>query len=198
MENIDQNIKKYGAQSGLLLGLIFLALTIFSFYFMTSMTNSFYVTVMVGPLLFSVILPLVVAILFCSDLRKKIGGFWTFKQAVTGIFIMFLVGYLVSFAGGMVFSKIIEPNMATKMKSSIISATTSFYEKQGLDQDKIDAAVAKMEKSIDEQSDQSAGKIAKSFGMAIIFLFVFALIFGAVYKREPPLFTTPVDAEETY
>jgi len=192
MENLDQLIKKNGATAGLLLGVIVLALGIFDFYYMTTMATSFWPMVLV-PFCVSVIVEIGVAILFCNDLRKKIGGFWTFRQATTGIFIMFLVAYLVSYAGNMVFSKVVEPNMLDKMKTAMVSATTDMMQKQNASQDKIDESIAKTEKSFDDQKDQSIGKIAKSLGISIIVIFVFALIFAAFYKKEKPLYDLPLD-----
>lgn len=186
MENLDQAIKKNGATTGLILGAISLVLGILNFYYMTAIATSFWAMIL-GPIVISMIIPLVLAILFSKDLRKKIGGFWNFKQATTGLFIMFFVSYLVSFAGNLVFTKVVEPNSIDKLKTAMVTATTNMMEKSGASQEKIDESIARTEKSFDDQKDQSAGKIFKGVAIAVIVCFVFALIFAAFLKKEAPL-----------
>lgn len=188
----EKKIKSTGATTGLLYGAISLVLGIFDFYYMTSMASSFWMMVLV-PFVASVIVPIVIAVLFSIDFRKKIGGFWSFKQATTGIFIMFFVGYLVSFTGNLIFSKVIEPNMVEKMETAMVNATTAMMQKANSPQDQIDQAVEKTQKSFEDQKVQTAGKIAKSLAIAVIVCFVFALIFGAIFKKDKPLYDTPVD-----
>jgi hypothetical protein len=192
MENLDQVIKKNGAISGLIYGAIVLVLGIFNFYYMTAIATSFWPMIL-GPIVISMLIPIALAILFISDLRKKIGGYWNFKQAVSGIFIMFFVSYLLSFSGNLLFSKVIEPNSIDKMKTAMVTATSDMMQKQNLSQEKIDDAVAKSEKSFDEQKDQSAGKILKGAAIAVIVCFVFALIFAAFFKKEKPLYDLPTE-----
>jgi hypothetical protein len=192
MENLDQVIKKNGAISGLIYGAIVLVLGIFNFYFMTSIATSFWPMVL-GPIVISMLIPVALAIVFISDLRKKIGGYWNFKQAVSGIFIMFFVSYLLSFSGNLLFNKVVEPNSIDKLKTSMATATTQMMEKSNVSQEKIDDALAKQEKSFDEQKDQSAVKIFKGVAIAVIVCFVFALIFAAFFKKEKPLYNLSND-----
>lgn len=196
MENtgIESAIKKNGLISGLLLGGVLFALSIFSFYFITSMTSSFWMIIF-GPVIFSVIVPIVVSVFMSLDMRKKIGGFWTFKQATTGIFIMFMVCYLLSSGLSWVYTKTIEPEMVQKTQTAMVDATTAMLEKSGADQTKIDKQTAEIEKKFEEQKNVSAGKIAQSFAITIILLFVVAVIFGAIFKKDPPLFDV-IDEQE--
>jgi hypothetical protein len=188
MKITDAELRKKGAISGLLLGVILMVLSIVSYYFITSMASSIWM-ISIGPIIFSVILPIVVAAAFCSDLRKKSGGFWTFKQAVTGIFMMFLLGYVVNYIGyNLLFTKVIEPHAVEKTQTAVINATTSMMEKQGVDQDKIDQQTAKMQKQFEVQTDMSPVKVITSIAISLIFMFVLALIFAAIYKKDPPLF----------
>ena len=191
MENIETAIKKNGAINGLLLGAIILVLNIFLFYYMTSMTTSFWMISIVGPMLFTVLMPLAAAVYFCFDLRKKIGGYWVFKQAVTGIFVMFIVSYLISFSGNLFFSKVIEPNMADKLKSTMLTGMEKMMEKQHVDQSIIDKKVEDITKQFDQMKKQEIGGLLKNLGITIIFTFVLAIIFAAFFKQDPPLFDTP-------
>jgi hypothetical protein len=197
METLDQKIKKAGATNGLLIGFIFLVTSIFLFYFITAMTTNYLMITIVGPVVISFLVPIGVAIWLCLDLRKKIGGFWSFKQATTGIFIMFFVGSLVSTIGSLGFSTLIEPDMAQKMKTVMVNGTTEMMKKRGVDQDTIDKQAQSISDSMDKQSSHSVGAISKSIGISIIIDFVLALIFGAIFKREALLVASDVDDTES-
>lgn len=193
MENLDRQIKKNGAISGLILGGVLLVLSIFLFYFITTMTTSFWMITVVGPLVFSLLLPIIMAIVLCSDLRKKIGGYWNFRQATTGIFVMFMIAYVVSFGGGLLFSKVIDPGMTDKMKTTFVNAGTTMMEKQHMPQEKIDEQTAKIAKGFDDQKDQNVGSIAQSFAKSILVVFIVSLMFAAFYKNERPLLASSDD-----
>jgi len=194
---LNKLIKKNALNSGLVLGGVSLVLGIFSFYFITSMTSSFWMIIF-GPLIFAIIMPIIIAIFMAKDLRKKIGGFWNFKQAVTGIFIMFLVSAALSrVLNDYVFAKLIEPDMVQKMETAMVNATTSMMEKSGADQEKIDAQTVKVEKGFEDQKNLTIAKALRSIAISIILIFVVALIFGAIFKKEPPLFEVIDEYPET-
>jgi hypothetical protein len=195
MENLNQQIRKIGLSSGLLLGVITLVLGIFSFYFITQMTTSFWMVVLVGPLVISLVIPIIILVFFCIDFRKRIGGYWTFRQATTGIFIMLFVAYIIGAIGrDLIFVKLVEPNMVEKTQDAVVNATRSMMEKSGSDQATIDSKIADVQKNFDDQKNATIGKTIETICLTIIFMFVFALIFGAIFKRNPfkPL-EEPVD-----
>jgi len=186
----DNDIRKKGALTGIPLGLILMVLNIFSFYFITTIATSFWM-ISFGPIIFSVLVPLVIAGIFCSDLRKKLGGYWTFKQATTAIFMMMFVSYAITYLGAnILFGKIIEPHMVEKTQTAVIGATTQMMEKQGVDQAKIDDQTEKMQKQFEMQTDASPVKVLTGIAVSLIFIFVLALIFAAIFKKDPPLFDT--------
>jgi hypothetical protein len=192
METLEQKIRKASLNSGLILGLIFLVLGICTFYLITSLTSMW--AILVVPICFSIIIPIVLVVLFCMDIRKKIGGFWTFKQAATGIFIMFFAAYIVQSVGrDLIFAKFIEPNMVEKTQQATINATTAMLEKSGAEQSQIDTKIATIQKQFDDQKNITVGKQIQSIGISIIFIFVCALIFGAIFKKDPPLYAEPID-----
>jgi len=188
MEDLQQKIKVSSFKSGLTLGAILLVLGIFSFYFIIRMAASF-LLIIIGPIVFSIIIPIVLVIFICFDLRKKIGGYWNFRQATTGIFIMFFVAYIVQYIGkDVVFAKFVEPNMVQKTQDAMMDATTAMMEKAGTDQTQIDEKKAQIQKQFDGQKEITIGKIIQGIIISIILMFVLALIFGALFKKDPPLF----------
>lgn len=197
MENpsLDTIIRKNALISGLILGGALLVLGIFTFYFITSMTTSIWM-ISFGPLVLSIILPLVLAVIISIDLRKKSGGYWTFKQATTAMFIMFLVCYAVQSIGrDAIFGTLIEPQMVEKTKTAVVNATSAMMEKSGADQAKIDSKMAEIEKQFDAQNNVTIGKRVQGIGINVMLIFVVALIFGAIFKKDPPLFNV-IDEEE--
>ena len=184
----EPEIRKQGALSGIPLGLILMVLNIFSFYFVTSIANTF-LMITLGPVIFSVIIPLVVGALFSGDLRKKIGRFWKFRQAVTGIFIMLAVSYVITYVGAnLIFGKLIEPQMTEKTQTAIQNATIKYMESKNVDQEQIDKSTDQMQKQFDMQKNLSPAKVVTAVAVSLILIFVLALIYAAIYKRDPPLY----------
>src|ERR1700753_4474302 len=108
MNALDIKIRRESIKSSIILGLILLALNIFLFYLITSISTSPMMILVIGPQSLSIAIPLFIAILFSINIRKKVGGYWTFKQAATGIFILFLIAYLIKIIGSdFVFDKVI-------------------------------------------------------------------------------------------
>jgi hypothetical protein len=184
-QNLNQVIKRKALEKGLVLGVILLVLGVFSYYFMTGMTENMWL-ILFGPMLISLLLPLVVAIFFSIGLRKEIGGFWNFKQAVTGIFIMFFVANILSFIGrDLIFAKVVEPNMIENMQTAMVNSTSAMLEKSGQEQEAIDKKVEEINQQFEKQKNPTIGSTIQSQLIAIIFLFVLAVIFAAIFKREP-------------
>jgi hypothetical protein len=122
-------------------------------------------------------------------MRKKIGGYWSLKASYNRhIFIMFMVSYLLSAALNWTYVKVIEPDMVGKMQTAMVNATASMLEKSGADQAKIDKQTADIEKKFEDQKNITIGKTLQSGLITTILLFVVSLVFGAIMKKEPPLF----------
>ncbi len=185
-ENLNSLIKKSALTKGLILGAVFLFMGIFTFYFTTSMTDSMWLIIF-APILFSIIIPIAISVFVTLDLRKQIGGYWIFRQAVTGTFIMFFIAYIVSSVGrDLVFAKLVEPQMAEKMSEAMVSATSKMMEKSGADQEKIDEKTTDIQKQFDAQTHPTPGKVIQGIAISIILIFVFSLIFAAIFKKEKP------------
>ena len=195
MENLEQKIKRESFKSGLVLGGILLALGILTFYFITVLTNSVWL-ILSGPIIFSVLVPIILVVFLCISIRKRIGGYWSFKQATTGVFIMFIMAYAIQTIGrDLIFAKIIEPDMVVKTQKSVMRATTGMLEKSGADQTHIDAKLDEIQKQFDDEKNVPVSKIVEGIVISVILIFAFALIFGAIFKKDPPLFAPASDQE---
>jgi hypothetical protein len=193
MSEIEQKLKINGVKSGLLLGLIITALGIFSYYLITSITTS--AVVFIGaPIFLGVFIPVFCVVMFCFNARKKIGGYWTFRQAVTGIFTMFIVAYLVQFiTKDIAFNRFIEPNSIQKTQTAAINAKTLLMQKRHADPKIIDKDINEMKKEFVQQQALSIGGILQSMVFSILFIFLFSLIFASLFKKEQPVYAGQPD-----
>lgn len=183
-----ETLKPEAAKNGIGLGLIALVLGVISAYLLVSTTSM--MGVFLIPIGIGVIIPIVVAVFFCIDLRKKIGGFWNLRQATSGIFIMFLVAYILSTVGNLAFTKLIEPDMSSRIQSTVIDATSSMMKKQGMEQEAIDKKIDEMNADFEKKTQGTVMQTIQGHVIGVIIVFVFALLFGAIFKKERPLSLT--------
>lgn len=183
---IDKTIRIQGLIKGLILGVVLTVISVVYFYFMIGVASA--VAITVGSVLFTYILPIAAAALLCLNLRKAIGGFWTLRQATTGIFIMFVISNLMIFIlRDQVFAKVIEPNMVQKTEMAMVNALTKLKETTAKPEEKkeADAKILEMKKGFESTKTVTIGQQIQSFGISIIFLFVLSVVFAAFFKREP-------------
>ena len=128
------------------------------------------------------------AVWLCLDLRKRAGGYWNFREALSHIFLMFFAQAVIVFFFTIIFAKFIEPSFVDKMKVISQNTTEQMLEKMGMDQDKIDEALKESEKQIEKQFDPGIKEIFIGIGTVAIMYFIGALIFAAIFKKDPPVF----------
>jgi len=134
-----------------------------------------------------IIIGICIAIYFCFDLRTQAGGYWSFKNALGSIFIMFFVQALMVFFFTIIFGKI-ESGYVQKMKDITANSTTQMLEKIGMDQNKIDEALALSEAKMEKQFNPGIKELFIGLGFVAIMYFIGALIFAAIFKKDPPIF----------
>ncbi len=184
MEDIEKELRKIGFIRGLLLGAILLLIGIISYYLIINNAGPWWFP-LISSFFFNLILPVGLAITFVVNLRKSIGGFWSFKQAVTGIFMMFLAAYIVQAIGrDVVFAKIIEPDMVQKTEAAMIRSITTAAKPLSYTPAQTAAKIADTKKQFEENQKPTVTGVIQGVIVSIIFLFVFAIIFSAVFKRE--------------
>lgn len=187
MEN-NSLLRKEGAKLGVVVGILMIVLTIIPMYYYAS-SSSFWM-VIIGPVITGFFLPLVLAILFTFRLRGTIGGYWSFKQAVIGVFSMLLVASFISSVSGFVFEKYIEPDMRERYMRNIANNSIEYMEKSGADAEQIDTQLEKIDEQIEKAGEVNIVNTLRGFAISTIVVFVIALIFGALFKKERPIFQT--------
>ncbi|NQX39886.1 Protein of unknown function [Pedobacter steynii] len=187
------NLKPEAAKNGLILGLITLVLGVISAYVLVKATSMW--AIFLVPIGIGFLIPVILAVFLSLDLRKKIGGYWNLRQATSGIFIMFLASYIISTGGNFVFTKLIEPTMSSQIQSSVTNATASMMRGQGVDEATIEKKEAEMAEQFAKKESGTMIQTIQGHLIAVIIIFVVALLFGAIFKKSPPLFFTE-DKEE--
>ncbi len=182
MESNLQDLKKMAITNGLIIGVLASVLGILTYYVAPQMMGSIFFGI--GLLVVS----LALYIYFTLDLRKKIGGYWSFRTALKGIFIMAFVAGVLSMAFNYVFYKVIEPNAFETISGHITTGLTETFENMGMQQEQIDEAIERQLESMRGQFDPTLKDLAKNFGIAVLIQFIMSLIFAAIFKKEPPVF----------
>lgn len=184
MDSIERQIKINGVKSGVILGVIVTALSIASFYFITATPSP--AMFVGGPIIFAIFLPIFCVTFLCFKARKDVGGYWTFKQATTGIFTMFLVAFVLQFIGkDIIFDKFVEPGNALKVQTAAVNAKAAILKQRGNTPQVIDKDIAELKKDF-TQPAPTIGSTIQGIIISIIFIFILAMVFGALFKREPP------------
>ncbi|WP_134088438.1 DUF4199 domain-containing protein [Olivibacter sp. XZL3] len=191
MEN-NSLLRKEGAILGITLGILMLVLTILPMYYYAS-SSSFWM-VIIGPVITGFFLPLILAVLFTFQLRKKVGGYWSFKQAVIAVFSMLFVASLISTISGFVFEKYVEPDMRERYMRNIANNSIEYMEKSGANAEQIDAQLEKIDEQIENTGEANLSNTLRGLAISTIVVFVIALIFGALFKKERPVFQ-PISEE---
>lgn len=183
---VSRELRKYTLINGLILGLVLLFFNIISFYLITTVVQS-PLGVIGVPYLFSIILPIPCAIILCYRLRVQMKWEWDFRIATSGIFMMFLVAYLIIFIGrDQVFARVIEPQMSTKIENVLLQATPVALKKSGATVQQIADKQKQIRDQFAAQDKITAGQQIESQLISVIFIFVVALIFAALFKKPAP------------
>ncbi len=190
---LSSELKRNALINGLILGLILLAFNIISFYLITTIIKS-PIGVIAVPYVFSIILPIPLAITFCYRLRIRMGISWDLRIATSGIFIMFLVAYACIFVGrDLLFAHIIEPKMNTKIENVLLAATPIALKQSGANEKQIAEKQKQIKDQFAVQDNVTIWQQIESQVISIILIFAIALIFGALFKRPAVVYATIVD-----
>jgi prepilin signal peptidase PulO-like enzyme (type II secretory pathway) len=180
-----ENLKPEAAKNGIGFGLIALILGVISSYVLVSTTSL--AMIFISPIVISVIVPIIIAIFFARDLRKKIGGYWNLRQATSGMFIMFLVSYVISVSGNFIFNKLIEKDMTSRIQTSVVNASLQLMKNQGASEEEVDKKESEMNAEFEKKTNGTFMQTVQGHLIGVIIIFVVSLIFGAAFRKDPPL-----------
>jgi len=192
---VDKKIlQKKGALLGCLFGVLMIVLTILPMYYFIS-SHSFWM-VLIGSVVTMFMLPLICAVFFAFRLRSNIGGYWDFREAVTGIFVMLLVANTISSVANFVFENHIEPGITERYFRNMQNNTINYMERVGATDEEIDTRIAEIDAQIEKKNNATVMTVLGGFFVSVIIVFVVALALGAILKREKPIFNV-IDHDPT-
>lgn len=189
MESSLENLNKAAVTNGIIIGILSSVIGIVTFYMFPSLLGS--MSFGIG----SLIVSLLIYVFFTLDLRSKVGGYWNFREALKGIFLMAFIAGLFYSIVNFVFYKFIEPDAFTKISGFVEEGMSKTFESMGMEQEKVDEAVSKQVEGMRAQYDPTLLQFLKNLGIAVLVQFVMSLIFAAIFKKEAPVFAS-VDEEE--
>lgn len=181
---MNKELNKFALNNGIIIAIITIAIQLLTYYVTPNLLGATWYGIMIT------LVSVGIYVFFAIDLRKKIGGYWSFKEALSGIFIMSLVANLASSIFNFVFYRFIEPNAYEKVKGYVADGMTETFEKMGMSGDALDDAIEKATESLKSQYMPSIGDFFRNLAIAILVGFVLSLIFAAVLKKNPPIFSS--------
>src|SRR5690554_3863472 len=98
--------KKIAVTNGFLLAAISVILFLLVYYAAPDLMGNWAYSVV------QMLIGIGVAVYFTLDIRKKIGGYWSFREALSAIFVMFMIQVVVVYFFTLAFGKWIEPSYA--------------------------------------------------------------------------------------
>ena len=189
MELTNQNLNKEAVTNGVIVGILSVVIGIVVYYAAPSLLGS------IGFGIASMVVSLGIYVFFTIDLREKIGGFWSFREALKGIFLMAFVAGLLYSVVNYAFYNFVEPQAFEKVASYMEAGTSKTLENMGMEQEQIDEAVSKQMEGIKEQYNPTISQFFKNLAIAVLVQFVMSLIFAAIFKKEAPIYASPTEEE---
>lgn len=187
-ENRGALINKLALRNGLILGAISIVLTLVLWVIdpLMQYTNT------AASLGLAVIL-IVLFVVFALEIRKAVGGYWTFGEAFKGLFIMSLYVSILTIIFNYILFTFIDPTLSQRVSEAIIAKLNDSLGSSGLSQDKIDEVT----KSMNGKFDASLKNEAVNLGVGLIFYAVIDLIIAAIIKKNPPFTPIVEDTDPT-
>lgn len=184
MENEINNKEKKGflmdaAKYGLLVGLLSVILLLITYV----MNPLLMVKWWLGILFFFI--SIVAVVVAALDLRRKMGGFMIYKDALVIVFVIFAASSVITSSFNYVLFTVIDPELPVVMKEAIVDQTTSMMESMNADQEAIDKAITQIEQ---EDYALTPGKAFKGFMISLLISFIISLIIAIFVKKNSPMF----------
>lgn len=196
-ETIDNAavVKKKAIIQGVILGVISFILSIISLYITKSATSLFTSSAAAGFINYAVFL--IVAVFFVISLRKAVGGYWSFSDALKNIFIMMAIVAAIGTAGVSIWN-MVNPGLQQEAIDNTINMTIETMEATGAQDENIDNTIEMLEQQRNALSEMTIGQTLKGLAITIVMYFVLSLILAAIFKREKPIFQSPAASDNAH
>jgi len=187
----NSSTNKLSMQYGLLVGVISVVLSIvFRIVDPAFQYSNWWVGI------FTLIVMIVLLVFLTLDIRKKIGGYWSYGDAFKSLIIIAVFAVLISTIYNFVLFKFIDTGLPAKINSAVMDQTSAMLEKFGADQSKIDEATKQFQNGEFEASlKPTLINELKAVGYGLIVYAIIDLIIAACVKKKAPMFAPPFDEE---
>ncbi len=166
-------------KNGLILGGISIAMVLVIY------AIDYTVLVQMKMILFSLIISVGYAVYAGIAYRKEIGGYISFGKAYQHGFIMFVVSSILYTLFTFLLYYVIDPELPAKLTEASLANTEEMMRGFGMQEDQLDEAMEKARESTANQF--SPGKMALGLVFGAIAGAIFALISGAIVKKNRPV-----------
>ncbi|SER27206.1 DUF4199 domain-containing protein [Pedobacter rhizosphaerae] len=132
------------------------------------------------------VLFIVLLVVVGINIRKEVGGYWTFGEAFKAFLIISLILAITANLYNVILMKFVDPDLPQQAAAAIKEAQVSMMEKFGLGKEEIEEALAKSG-NMEEKLEPSFKNILTSFGVSIAMYGVLSLILSAILKKKAPV-----------
>lgn len=181
------NINKVSLIHGLLISAIVIALSVV-FRVIDPLIQ--FTNIWVGLIPFVTVIALMT--ILGLDVRRKLGGFWSFGDAFKSLMLMGVVIAMISTAYNFVIFKFVDPTLPEKANAVMLDNMTTRLTSSGLDADKIDqyTKTFKNGEFIAKLQPTLLNELI-AIGSSLILYAVISLIIAACIKKKAPFFIDP-------
>lgn len=193
LNKAEKDIKVKAIVNGVVLGIVSCILSIISLYFSATATSIYTSSIINFVVNYGVFL--VVAIVFVLQLRKAIGGYWSFSVALKNIFIMLAVTATVGLLGISLFN-MAYPKLQVEAIENTQNITIEMMEAANTPDEQIDTVLEMLDQQKEALGSLSFGQIIKGLFVSLLLYFVLALALAAIFKKGRPVFQKAMPGEE--
>jgi Protein of unknown function (DUF4199) len=126
---------------------------------------------------------IIILIVYGFQLRKRYGGYLTFKEALQYSFMSYVIAGIMVAIGTYILYVLIDKNLTQKSFDISIQKMREFSKNMGVPEDKIDKELGSK-----EPQTTTIGTIILGMGYRFILDFVKSLIIALIIRREKPAF----------
>jgi len=178
-----KDIMNAAGRSGSLLGLVGVILLLLSYVFMEAIYTSMVLMSSWGMLV--LIVTFAVALIFGFRWRKSVGGYVSYKDAFSFMFLMLLLSGVINLGMELVLYHVIEPDFQKQIMTMIMETTEEFMYDMGAPQSQIDETVDQLEEGA---VNLSIGERIGTFKWRPIIYLLVALFLALFVRKEKPIF----------
>lgn len=184
---MDNNVRKatigrLGVRYGLLIGAISIVLSVvFRIIDPLMMFTNLWIQ------LLNAVISIALIVIFGIEIRKALGGYWSFGEAFRGLMTMSIFIIILTILYGFVLFKFVDPDMPAKINDASEAVMSQRLAKMGMDQEKIDQTTKMFENGeFKAKLAPTFKNEATAFCFSVLFYVILNLIVAACIKKQRP------------